>query len=266
MAPRGKKNGRRKPRRFAKKRAPKSKKALTKLVRSVVRRQTETKTVQIYDAQNSVYPSNSAGYAASIIPLTPFAGYLAITQGTGQGQRIGNTIQLMQVKLSFVLTPNAYDVVTNATPTPIDVIMWMFYDKENPAALPVQGADFLQFGNTSAPLLNTLTDEMAPVNTDRYVLIKRRVFKVGYAVAGGTGINVARQSFANNDYKFAVKRSYNITKHCIKRVKFNDNNATPSTRGVYCIFQAVRPDGNTIAATQIPCNVGVIMTCSYKDA
>lgn len=259
----------RKKRVFKRKRSFRKRKGLgglKKLVKKAIWRSQETKTCQVYGSSRVIYNSTHGSYAGSVFPVSPFAGFGSVTQGTGQGQRIGNRIKLTGASLKFVITPLNYNGVTNTTPQPIDVILWMFYDKEVPSQLPVQGNDFLQLGGAAQALTGTVMDEIAPVNTDQYVLAMRKVYKVGYAVDAGTGAVAGSQNYANNDYKFAVKRSVNLLKHLIKTVKYDDNNATPTTRGMYCIFEAVKPTGSATAALLEPAMVSIMMDYKYKDA
>lgn len=258
-----KRSSRKRPRRSFKRRGP----GLKRVVKTLIRRSQETKHFQFYDSNNAIYVSSHASYAGSVIPLTPYNGYLAIQQGTGQGGRIGNVINMTRLNFQFILNPNPYAVGTNGVPQPRDIILWIFSDKLNPTSLPVQGADFLQLGNTSQGLTNTITDEMAPWNSDAYLVHKRIRYKLGYSeYTAGTGAAANSGFYANNDYKISVKRSINILKYAVKRVKYNDNSSTPTTRGVYAIFQAVANDGQQIANTGIPAAYGFILDCKYKDA
>jgi len=255
--------------RFGKKRSFRKKrggKGLARIVKKLVRRQMETKTFQEYQNTTKVYASNHASYAASVIPVTPFGTYVDIQQGLGQGGRIGNRIDLVSLRFSGILTPRPYNATFNTAPSPKNVIMWVFGDKDIPTNLPTQGTDFLQLGNGSQGLTNTLTDMMAPVNLDRYRLWKRKVLKVGFASYGGTGVNAGYQSYTNNDYHLNRRVSLNVMPYAIKKVHYDDNDVNPMTRGVFVIFQVLNADGTSAGATNEAMDLTYTISAKYKDA
>ena len=54
--------------------------------------------------------------------------------------------------------------------------------------------------------------------------------------------------------------------YIIKNVKFNDNVATPTTRGLFIVFQAVKATVGNYASTQVPCMAVVTSDMEYEDA
>ena len=241
-------------------------KTVKKYVARQIARNIENKTYSMYFPTQPVYPSNHANFQAQINPLTPYASYMNIVQGTSQGTRIGNEIKIKKLVFNFVLSPTSYDTVANNQPSPSEVILWIFYDKLNDTQIPTIGNDFLQLGGSAVALTNTLMDVGAPVNTDRYRVLSRRVYKVGFSAYSGTGTLPIYQSFTNNDYKLNVRKSINLMPYIVKNVKFNDNNATPTTRGLFYVFQAVRAAGGPYGNTYMPVNAAVTVDMQYEDA
>lgn len=243
-------------------------KLVKEFVKASISRKQENKTQEFYDASVALSRYGHANFiATNIRPVSPFGSNLSIIQGTSQGARIGNQITCKRLMFRGTIIPNTYNVTTNPVPKPQMVVMWILYDREVPTTDPVIGTDFLQLGGSTQALTNTLTDVTAPLNNDRYRLLTKRVFKVGYASYGGTGTQAAAQSFTNNDYKLNCMFRINLTKYMIKKIKFNDNNATPTSRGLFYVIQPVNADGSLgTAATDIPCYLSYTLEIDYEDA
>lgn len=241
---------------------------LKKLVRREISRNIENKTFQYLGTGLDILPSNSPGFDANIIPCYPAAGYLAITQGLGQGQRIGNKIKIKKLKIDGVIFPQPYNAVSNLTPCPTQIKVWFFYDKEevNAVPAPATAADFFQFGSTAIGFQNEFFDHTMPVNTDRYRVLTSRIFKVGYASYSGTGTQPQQGNFASNDFKLNARLRVDLTKYVVKHCTYRDNNSTPTTRGLYMMLQPVYANGNPITAATIPAKMEYMMTVDYEDA
>jgi len=246
--------------------------SMKKMVKREIARNIENKTFQVFNDSHDILPSNSGGFDSQIIPVTPFGGaYLTITQGTGQGQRIGNRIKIKKLKFKAIIYPVGYNATTNPTPAPCQIKLWFFYDKEETQSIPTpQGsADFLQYGNTSLGFGNRLFDHLAPENTDRYRVLCTRTVKIGYAEYGGTGATGSlplQGNQTNNDFKLNATVSVDLTKYCVKNVVFRDTSATPSTRGIFMMAQPVYANGNAIAAATIPARMNWLQEIDYEDA
>jgi hypothetical protein len=258
-----------KKRTYKRKSSKKASGAMKKMVKREIARNVENKTFQVFDDLAEIYSSNSAGFDASIIPCTPFAGgYLTIAQGTGQGQRIGNRIKIKKLRFDAIVYPRQYNISTNPTPAPVHIKFWFFYDKEDGQSVPTPQAsgDILQFGSTSLPFGNRLFDHMAPINTDRYRVLTTRTVKIGYSSYTGTGALPQQGNLANNDFKLNAKVSVDLTPYCVKDVVFRDTASTPTTRGIYMMAQAVYANGAAIAAASITAEMNTMLTIDFEDA
>lgn len=271
MAVRRKNKGARK---FAKRRAPlrrkaAPKKSMVKLIKREISKASENKTFQVFNDNYSLLPSNSPGFDANIIPVSPSSGaFLNISQGTGQGQRIGNRIKLKKLSVQGIVYPQGYNATTNLTPAPVQVKLTFFYDKEDGQAVPTPqtNGDFLQFGSSSVSLGNRLFDHMAPVNTDRYRVLATRSLKVGYAEYAGTGSVPTQGNFNNNDFKLNARFNVNLMPYAIKDVVYRDTANNPTSRGIYMMAQPVYANGTGMALDQITCKMTYFLTCEYEDA
>lgn len=259
-------------RRFAKKRSMKRTKrpALKKMIRREIARNAENKTQQKYVYANTLYtPGTGSSFANfNVIPVGLGPSSIILSQGTGQGQRIGNVVTTKKLTFKGTIVPLGYDAVFNAQPLPVCVKMWLFYDKTLPTTLPNPDstADFFQDGSGVATFHRDLTDLWSPINTDRYRILTTRMFKVGYAGYTGTGALPQQGNFNNNDYKLSANFSMNLTKYYPKRVKYIDGSTLPSTRGLFAMFEPIWANGTQTPVGQRTCNLQYMLDYQFEDA
>jgi len=243
--------------------------ALKKMIRREIARNVENKTAQYFEDNLALVTYPSGNFDVMNIQNCGLDSALAviINQGTSQGARIGNAITTKKLTFKGTIWPAAYSASTNLVPAPVQGKIWIFYDKINPTVIPsVKGNnDFLQLGGSSSTFRNDLTDMWAPVNKDRYRVLATKTFKLGFADYAGTGNLPGSQYFANNDFKMNYNFSFNLTKHFPKRVKFNDNNADPVTRGLFFMVEYVGANGNNFfPATML--NMSYSLDYVFEDA
>lgn len=240
--------------------------SLNKIIDKRIAVKTENKSVQYWNTGFGVVPSVNAGWASSQIPMTPYPGYLVINQGVGAGGRVGNQILIKKLTFSGNLYQLPYNGTSNPTPFPFHVKFWFYYDKTDPNIIPAPQTDFLQNGSSSRGMFNDLVDLWAPVNTDKYRVLLTKQFKIGYAQNTGTGSVVGQAYGANNDYKYNHHFNIDLTKYIVKNVKFNDNTAQPSARGLFLLTTVVQANGTPYSASVIPCQMQYVLNCEYEDA
>jgi len=246
--------------------ATKADKNIRAIVRKEISRNLENKTIQYRAEKISMVSYNNSTFGSKIFPISPYTGYCQIDQGLSQSERIGNSIKIKNATLKFIMNPKPYDATWNPLPEPMEVIMWLFYDKWNNTSLPSPTTDFIQNGGSSTSLSSNLMDTLKKVNTDRWRLLTKRTFKLGYSNSTGQGVSTSQPFAQNNDFKLNIKRSVNFTKYLVKNVKYNDNNSVPSTRGLFAMFEAVPADGNTGGISQESCEISYQINLDYEDA
>ena len=226
-----------------------SKVSFAKSVKAIVHRMAETKIVSYNSGTTGIGLNSIIGTnwdTNCVIAVSPYNTKLPVNQGTGQGQRIGNRISTRSLTMNAIFVPQAYDAVFNPTPKPLNITMYFVYSKNDPNASPTAsgaGSTFFQNSGSATGITGRLIDDLYRVNTDLWTVKKKVTFKLGYSLYGGTGTSAGSQSFANNEYKLNQKISIDLTKHCHKIQKFDDNTSLPSNPVLFCLILVANADG-----------------------
>lgn len=255
-------------------------KSVKAIARSVVERGRETKSLQreILNYFVYSYATGNAGLidTAIMFSLTPTTavtfpqGQLPLTQGTGQGNRIGNAVDFTKGTLRMMLSCNPYNATSNPFPQPIIAKIFVGYDKTKAHGQPDPSLpDFFQNGSSASAPTGTLTDMFSVVNKDRYVVCYTRTVKVANSEYFGSTSNSAvpptYQYYTNNDYKLNPVVNINFSKKMIHRAKFDDINNTQSGRGTFCW---ILTSPSTFASTMVgsPLAISCQINNEFKDA
>jgi len=239
--------------------------SFAKKVKSVISRMAENKMSNFRGSLN-IQAATATSWANSVIPCTPYTSFLAIDQGTGQGQRIGNSIRVKKLKISGVLRPLPYNVTTNTDPVPLFVKLMFMTRKDSTTVVSPIVSDLLQYGGASESMGFQLGHIMRPINLDDWTVHTTRTFKLGYSSYEGTSIDPAAQSFANNDFKLCHFVNVDLTKYCPKVIKFDDNTFLPSTRNVVMYPFVYRADASApITNAEIPAVFEMNLDFQYED-
>jgi len=256
------------------------KSTFAKRVKSVLYKESESKAVQFFQDNVPLSDYATGAYLGSpnsmlMSPLTPDSFITPIALGNASNQRIGNKIRLSKVTLRGMLNPRTYQTAnssespSNNAPEPFLVKMWIGYQKDSAyneidAALP----NFFQEGNTSAAPTGTLMDTFRRINTDKYVIVATRTFKVGpqqITLTQNATVSANNQNYSNNEFKFCQMFSFDVTKYCPKIIKYNDTNNQPNARGLYWFLEAVNITGEKFVTGRFPAEVSYEIDIQYKD-
>lgn len=240
--------------------------AVKKYVKSTIHKNIENKVTNV--AAAAAFGNILQNNTMNVYPMTPYTSYLTISNGTFTNNRIGNRITTRRVMLNYVLCPKPYDVTTNPLCRPQEVDMFLGYVKATPSVLP-NATDFnnlFQVGATSLGPQGELSDLIADINRDYWVIKKRWRHKIGYADVTGTGASAGSQYYANNDFKFNAVKKLNITSMCPKTVIYNDASNTPTSHGLFFFYQCVSATGAVQPATTLALDIDFWLTYEFEDA
>ena len=268
MNPKNKRRGKARPRVARKPRAPKVSKDVKKYVKATIHKNIENKCVQY--SQTYAFGGNPVTYPTlSYRRLTPGATSYSIVQGLGQGDRIANKIRVMKVMFRYILLPISYDLILNPTPKPQEIQLYFCNLKGNQRTDPAAGTVGLlyQNGNSFAGPTGLLGDMIRPTNSDVWNIKKRVTHKVGYASAEGTGSQVGSQYFSNNDFKYNVKRSIDITSMFPKIINWSEDSITnPYSNALYLLAYSVNADNTSQLTDTSPAGITFWLDLTYEDA
>ena len=217
-------------------------------VQRSIGRNEETKT-QSFSAQTSLL-----SYTGTNLRTLDFNSVInLVTQGAGEGQRIGNKIKVTDLTIKGWLSVGSTFYTSVLTTGPVIVKMFIGRLKQalsNPD-LSTLYARLYQAGNTSSSPQNNYFDVLRIINKDLFSVYNTRTYKLG--IAG----NTLPSNVSNNDFKVLCPFSFNMNKH-YNNVTFDDTVATPTNQAMYIWFVCVNADGSLT-------NVGVppLVNCCY---
>lgn len=201
-------------------------------------------------------------------PMAPLTGYWGISQGVGQGGRIGNMVKTKKVYLNYIIRPTNYDATFNPAPVPCEVQLLLGYVRNTPNTLPVAADinNIFQSGSSVSAPIGTLRDIISVINKDYWVIKKRWIHKVGFADNSGTGGQAGAQYYTNNDFKLNAVKSLDITKHLPATLKFNDSAAQNLTKNLFFMIYCVAANGAAFGSTILPMNIEYWVDYHFEDA
>jgi len=246
-----------------------AKKSIKRVVRSVLSRAAETKSVESWFLDKPLYTVGNVNFPDNVFALGFNTVGPTCVQGTGQGNRIGNQVTIKRAILKAVLVPMPQNATTNPTPKPVVVRMALMYDREDENDSFIPGNQLMQSGNGAAALEGRITDMLHPYNNNRYRVLTTRTFKLGFAEYAGTTTSVANQgifqAYSNNDFKLNHQIKMDVSKYLPKKVKWNDNTSNPVTRGLYALFHYANADGSSLDPTIIAAEISYGMAIDFQD-
>jgi hypothetical protein len=237
------------------------------MIQRKLAKQEETKSAYYHSTINIGgynYTNFGSYQIRSITPQTGSA--VAITQGDGQGDRVGNKIRIKRALLKMASWVMPYQAVTNPTPTPLLVRLWIFRVK-NSNTIPTTLPNFFQAGNSSTTPTGNIIDYNYNINTDVYQVYKTVDFKLGYAafVASPGGLGPYGY-YSNNDFSMSDLRTIDCTPWISKSMDFNDTTSLPTSNPLYFWVEAVSADGTTQSSGTYGMQMDYQVILEYSDA
>lgn len=178
-----------------------------------------------------------------------------LSQGTGQGNRIGNVVHPKKWRIK------GYFSQAFGAPSSSPVIIKMYiYKLKSGFGVPGSSLNFYQNGNNNIAPSGTFSDQLKNVNLDFYTLYTTRLFKIGSATQLGTTAGTG-----NNDFLNIKAFNINCLKYQKSAIKFSDTTGAPNNTGLYMSYTACYADGSAIGTGNIP-NITWEIEGSFEDA
>lgn len=243
-------------------------KPVRRYVKSLIARMEETKIAMPAVANNvEIQPYGIANPNGSThFSFTPL--FQTITQGTSNGQRVGDAIKVQKLLLQgFINFDPSHYGDTNYMKNPLYVKMVVLRRKDSiidPCNYGTTGiSDLLLNGPIATHPQNLPSDMWRKFNTDVYKIYATRLFKLGNAAPSDSPNETGQW---NNDFSLSRKFSIDLSKH-VDKVKFNESGGTPTNCAFHVLFLVCFANGYTPSSGQKPCvEIHYDMNCTYKDA
>ena len=217
-------------------------KAITKIVKSIISSQAEQKSWFDYGANNSILTS---------VTVTPTYKNLVpvLSQGVGHSGRIGNEVRIKSGYVRGHVNILPYSALSNPGPAPVFVKIWVLSCKQiNDKVLsstPIS-YDFFDVVNSSVGLQGNMLDMELTINKDMWVSHGSKTVKIGAGFGTSTG-NVSLQSYFDNS-PMSAPFYFNLGK-ILKTCKYDDTSTTCSNKNLFLVFQCVSADGATYSGS-----------------
>jgi len=180
-----------------------------------------------------------------------------ITQGTGQGNRIGNKIKVKKLIVRGWLSVGNSFGTGGATPQCVKMMVGRL--KQTFATPDGSYSALYQSGSSTAAPTNTYFDILRPIQRDQYIIYHQKVFKLATAT-NASGSN------ASNDFNMLVPFSINLNKH-VNVLNYADGATPPINFACFIWFVSVNADGSATSAVIPPLvNCAYDMDVEYDDA
>jgi len=250
------------------------KRNIVRVVKRVMASQIEKKAQNFSGtiACATLQPSTSSlvGNYLVISPTQSTSGY-TIGAGTGENQRIGNTINIKTLKHTFTLYINQYNVTTNTTPRPVYVRLYYFKSKWAPNSDVATGnlcganANFFSGQNTDLGFTGAIMDLTRKIQNENYTYLTHRTYKIGPAMPAIGNTTTSNHIYSNNDFKLSAIGSVNLAHHYKSKYIFNDANQV-MTPWCFCVIQVMDAEGTVLPTSQSLISMQYNIECEYTDA
>lgn len=243
-------------------------------VNKAIHRNIENKRFTIETSKTMAGSGNAANFqSGNIYQLTPSSNtnsLYTITQSSSEAGRTGNEIMLRNAVFRYCLYPLTYNITSNPTPKPLDVMIFIFSVKRGVQGVTVADAWNI-FNNTifcngasSNGTTNNMFDIVSVFNEDVVKLHYKKIVKLAPSNSQlQTGVNAG---WTNNDYKYNCFGRINVTKYLPKRITFNDADNNSTSRQVFLFMAPYNADGTTIASTSFVSAAFTGLDLKYEDA
>jgi len=214
-------------------------------------------------------------YVSPNLQCSPLFLHPNVQDATSNG-RVGNRIQVKKLKLNYIMWPSPFDMTANPEPRPQEVILWFCRLKRSKTEIPtsVDVSRFFSMGGAALPPVGDIRDCISVVNQDLFTVFAIRRHKVAPAsFIGDSSINPKPyQYWTNNDFKYNVQSSIDLTRHMTKNQVYDDVQPAPTgsslgSSQVYMLTTTVNADGTLLTSPNIaPVQFYYWVECRYEDA
>jgi len=221
-------------------RKPKVSSAVQNYVKSQIHVNTENKTAQLIQLNQSIAPLT--GYSQNLIPQA--------AQGLTQQNRIGNEIRIVKGIIRGYVNLLPYNAVSNPLCIQRVRIMLLAMKDDNSSTLSTSG--IWQYGNTSLDLQANIGDCLYAINKDKFVKYYDKTCILASPSQSSLTNGTSGQYFSND--KFQIPFYIDWGKHVKSKLKYNDATSVCTNRNMFLWITSVNADGTSTAVTPAECH------------
>lgn len=232
-------------------------KAITKIVRSVLSRQAENKSWFDFGANQSIsctavgIPTNK-----NLLPQ--------LAQGIGKSARVGNEVRVKSGYVRGHVNILPFENTTNNLPVPCYVKIWILSQKivnTNSLSATTIASNLFDVVNGSVGMQGNMLDIDFTLNKDAWISHGSKTLRLGSGYPSGSG-PVGSAGYYDNS-SMSLPFYFNFGKY-IKTLKFDDGTTVPTNRNMWIAFQVVPANGAT-ATGQIMAEFHYSTRVEYED-
>lgn len=228
--------------------------SLVKALKAIVNRQAETKHTPVNETEYVMATTNS-----SFFPSINLSSWLALDQGTGDGQRVGNKVNVTKATLNMIVRRN--NTTSSLYPCELHVFIGHLRQNRNENPDPFLSS-FYQDGPSVLPWNGSMLRTLRKPNTDVFTISKKMVFKIGPAVSTGG-------QFSNNDFPVLHRRKVSLKKLMGKITYGDDGTASNFDKDLWMWASYVYLDDSidnlAVSPGLKPVDLLYFMDYEYKD-
>jgi len=206
-------------------------------VKKVISKQVENKSTT--NLQNTGYMCNySVGAGSpSWYSIGSFnTSLFALSQNTGQGNRVGNSITLKKWMINFSIHPavkGEEDLNTSLPGSQMGYMTLYMGKRKSNDQMQVTLPDLLQSGSISLTPNGTQSQAFCALNKDKYHVYFQKTFKCGPSTIGWQQVPAGVVSAfitSNNDFKLCHRWSFDVCSRLMKNAKITYNDAVTTAQ------------------------------------
>lgn len=216
-----------------------------KKVKAVLNKNAETKLKVINLANDGILGTGlTIGTTGFTIPN--ILASVAMTQGTQQGQRIGNQVSNAFLNVKGFVKTMIYSP-TNTSTLPFEVHI-LFYKLKN-SSIPTSDLLKQYPANVEGPITGHVETTLYPYNTNRYTIKKRLVFKMRPL---NSGISASSSALLNSQQSNAPAfRRFGCKIPISKVLKYSDGGIIPNNDWVAMSAFVIDGSGEPLSNTDV---------------
>lgn len=220
-------------------------------VKKAIHVQAENKIASNYKVSNvEITP-----YQNNLIIFETLTAALSISQGAGQGDRIGNSIR----PVKYIISGHVIGI--NAAPV---LLKMVFFRDRITLKAPTDFSNIFQDGNTTAGPTNTPIDMYMPLNKNDYVIHKTRTFQLAFNYSSGASPEVTGAAAANGVHSIQFFKQ-DLSKWIPKTIKYDDTKLPVTNAGLYMGFLLCALDGSQLVDTDTYAELSYNVQFEYED-